>query len=258
MKITNDSVENLKFNGSDVEILKFNGNIVWQKNTKFDWGSGSDAFSSDPDLFYRGAGLIFDATSFIYEREGITVYFKALEDGITYQYRQFVGGRVWNIGSEVSISKGETVSLTFNADKNIVNFLGVNNGNCFFVPSTDILDPHIICWPYGNMNYLAFDCFSGCPFITDTRYLWGSDEENLPDFNNCKNLKYINLTNYDLTKNYDFDSQFYNAGLNLDDQNIEHYILVKDKQNLDILNEHLSELIHAGSKYKTAIADVRP
>lgn len=257
MIITNESVEDIRFINDDVDVLKFNGVVVWERTHKIDWGPGSSEIELFPNLFNYSEGLVFQKGSWFAEDNGFIVKFRVIEGFIYYQYRFFLGNQIINVGSKIMASEGDVIELIFDKTQNIVNFEGLGvSGNITFID--DSFENSVAqCWPYGNIYNFGNGCFSGRDFITDTRYLRGSLDE-LPDFSGCRYLKYINLTNFDLSEDFDFRWQFYNSGQRLDDLDIEHYILVKDKANLEILNNHLSELIDESSKYITGIASIKP
>ena len=259
MIITNESVENIRFTNDNVDVLKFNGVVVWERRTqhKLEWGPGSSEIESFPDLFNYSEGLVFQKGTWFSGDNGFIVKFRVTQGFINYQYKFFSGNQIVNKSSKIMANEGDVVELIFDKTQNIVNFEGLGiSGKIVFID--DSFENSVAqCWPYGFIYNFGKDCFTGRNFITDTRYLKGSFDE-LPDFSGCRYLKYINLTNFDLSENLDFRWQFYNSGQRLDDLNIEHYIFVKDNANLKILNNHLSELIDETSKYITGIASIKP
>ena len=59
MKITNDSVEDIRFINDDVDVLKFNGIIVWERQRNQDWGPGSEEIELTPSFFSEKCGIVF-------------------------------------------------------------------------------------------------------------------------------------------------------------------------------------------------------
>lgn len=275
MKITNDSVEDIRFINDDVDVLKFNGIIVWERQRNQDWGPGSEEIELTPSFFSEKCGIVFQKGYWFAEDNGFTLRLRVLQGNLQYCYTQFVGGTTTFYGTSQTVSGGNTLDLVFDKGKNGVIFfnlgqrLGYGEAAVTFIDD-DFANSDCQCYVFGDIAKWGYDCFYGSNFVTDTRYLYGKYYENgagkLPVFKDCQYLKYINLTGYNFQEDdplapegFEFADQFLHAGSRLDELNIPHYIMFNNKADADMfVNNFKEQMCGPTSKYIVAVAEVKP
>ena len=275
MKITNDSVEDIRFINDDVDVLKFNGIIVWERQRNQDWGPGSEEIGLTPSFFSEKCGIVFQNGYWFAENNSFTLRLRVLQGNLKYCYTQFVGKTTTFYGTTQTVSAGRTLDLVFDSVKNGVIFFNLGQRPDYGEASVTFIDDDFAnsdcqCYVFGDIAKWGYDCFSGSNFVTDTRYLYGKYYENgagkLPEFKDCKYLKYINLTGYNFQEDdplapegFEFADQFLNAGSRLDELEIPHYIMFNNKADADMFVNYFKEqMCGPTSKYIVAVAEVRP
>lgn len=275
MKITNDSVEDIRFINDDVDVLKFNGIIVWERQRNQDWGPGSEEIGLTPSFFSEKCGIVFQNGYWFAENNSFTLRLRVLQGNLKYCYTQFVGKTTTFYGTTQTVSAGRTLDLVFDSVKNGVIFFNLGQRPDYGEASVTFIDDDFAnsdcqCYVFGDIAKWGYDCFSGCNFVTDTRYLYGKYYENgavkLPEFKDCKYLKYINLTGYNFHEDdplapegFEFTDQFWNAGSRLDELEIPHYIMFNNKEDADMFVNYFKEqMCGPTSKYIVAVAEVKP
>lgn len=276
MKITNDSVEDIRFINNDVDVLKFNGIIVWERQRQKDWGPGSEEIELTPSFFSEKCGIVFQKGYWFDEQNSFTLRLRVLQGNyLQYCYTQFVGGTTTFYGTSQTVSGGGTLDLVFDNKKNGVIFLNLGQRPGYAEASVTFIDDDFAnsdcqCYVFGDLAKWGYDCFSGSNFVTDTRYLYGKYYENgagkLPEFKDCQYLKYINLTGYNFQEDdplapegFEFADQFLHAGSRLDELEIPHYIMFNNKADADMFANYFKEqMCGPTSKYIVAVAEVKP